>query len=263
MAAKDIAVPIVISERNNPRLQHFNLMWRTARSLTYPNAYAFVTMTQGAADYYPASQRRRTEIIPNPVALPQDWKNRRGNKTIAAVGRLTAQKRFDRLIDAFAKVAKDCADWKLVIWGEGELRDALENQCASLQPDIAQRISLPGVTPTPGGWIETADVFVLSSEFEGWPNVIAEAMTAGLPILALGCEYGVSELLEDGKNGLLVPANDMTAFETGMRTLLNDAAIREQYAQNAKEAAKQYTIENVAKRWDDLLNDAIINTKTQ
>ena len=101
----------------------------------------------------------------------------------------------------------------------------------------------------------------LFAEHEGWPNVIAEAMSAALPILALSCEYGVSELLEGGKNGLLVPETNMAAFETGMRKLLDDDALRSKYAHNAELAAKQYTIENVAKRWDNLIYDAIENTK--
>jgi glycosyltransferase involved in cell wall biosynthesis len=255
-AARGLGVPVVISERNNPRLQGFDSLWAAARAIAYPRAFAFVTMTAAAASFYPPSQRPNTRIIPNPVTLPSGWVDRRGAKTIAAVGRLTRQKRFDRLISAFAAAAGDFPDWTLMIWGEGELRAALEAQRGRLAPDIAARIALPGLTPSPGAWIESADLLVLSSDYEGWPNVIAEAMAAELPVLAFDCECGVKELVANGKTGRLVPAGDVEALTAGLRELMGDGALRRRFAQNARAEAARYAIENVAAQWDDLLAEA-------
>jgi glycosyltransferase involved in cell wall biosynthesis len=261
LAAQGLDTPVIISERNNPKLQTFDRLWRTARSFAYPRAFSFVTMTQGAAEYYPERQRPRLRLIPNPVNLPATWTNRRGGKTIAAVGRLTSQKRFDLLIDAFAAVASDFPDWKLVIWGEGELRENLEAQCESLPQNIRSRISLPGVTPSPGAWIESADIFVLSSEYEGWPNVVVEAMGAALPILASECEFGVSELISHNNTGLLAPVNDSQALAAGLRTLLDDEGMRARLAKNAAAEAAQYTIENISAQWDEIIGEAALKAR--
>ncbi len=257
LAAQGLGIPVVISERNNPKLQQFDRLWATARGLAYPRAYSFVTMTEGAAEFYPAKQRPRTQLIPNPVTLPAGWTNKRGGKTVAAVGRLTAQKRFDRLIEAFASVAGEFPDWNLVIWGEGELRQALEAQVRNLAPSVQTQISLPGVTPSPGSWIETTDVFVLSSDYEGWPNVIAEAMTAALPIVSTDCEFGVKDMIEHGRTGMLAPMEDVTALADALRSVLADESLRNRLAQNAAEKAAQYTVENVAAQWNAVIDKAV------
>ncbi|MEL7190355.1 MAG: glycosyltransferase family 4 protein, partial [Pseudomonadota bacterium] len=207
LATHQSGIPVIISERNNPTLQTFNAFWRMARSRSYPNAFSFVTMTKGAAEYYPEKQRPRTRIIPNPVNLPANWQNKRKGNTITAVGRLADQKQFHLLIDAFAKIAGEFPDWNLTIWGEGGLRDALEKQRKALNLD--DRVSLPGLTDIPGQWIETADVVAMSSAYEGWPNVVVEAMAAQLPVVTFDCEHGPSDMIEDGVTGYLVPQDDV------------------------------------------------------
>ncbi len=253
-AAKSLNTPVIISERNNPNAQQFNRMWRTARARTYPRAFAFVTMTRGAAEYYPERQRPRTTIIPNPINLPEDWRNQRGGKILTAVGRLTEQKRFDVLIDAFAEIADDFPDWTLTIWGEGEDRAKLEAQRDAL--GLSERIKMPGLTPKPGAWIETADVFALSSDYEGWANVILEAMAAGLPIVSTDCPYSPGDLLDHGRSGMLVPTGDAHAFAGALSEVLADQTLRGRLGDNAREASRQYRTEKIVAQWDALVNAA-------
>ncbi|WP_338240853.1 glycosyltransferase family 4 protein [Aurantiacibacter hainanensis] len=255
LAARRVGVPVIISERNNPTLQTFNAFWRMARSYTYPKAFSFVTMTRGAAEYYPERQRPRTTIIPNPVNLPESWSDRRGGNTITAVGRLTGQKQFHLLIDAFARIAPEFPEWNLVIWGEGDRRGELESQRSRLGLD--DRIALPGLTDWPGQWIETADVFVLSSAYEGWPNVIVEAMAAELPVVAFDCEHGVSDMIEDGVNGRIVPLNDVAALSDALASVLGDTGLREGLAHRALQASARYNTGAIADRWIDIFEDAI------
>ncbi len=255
LAADRCQVPVIISERNNPTLQKFNRFWRMARAYTYPKAFSFVTMTMGAAEYYPARQRPRTTIIPNPVNLPENWENRRQGNTVTAVGRLADQKQFHLLIDAFALIAADFPGWRLVIWGEGAARAELEKQRSRLGMD--DRIALPGLTDNPGQWIETADVFALSSAFEGWPNVIVEAMAAELPVVAFDCEHGVADMIEDGASGRLVPQGDVPALAEALASLMAKPDLRREYAQRAKEASARFDTDAIADKWMDIVNDAM------
>ncbi|MDJ0979601.1 MAG: glycosyltransferase family 4 protein [Erythrobacter sp.] len=255
LAAGRKGPPVIISERNNPTLQSFNALWRAARAYTYPKAFSFVTMTRGAAEYYPERQRPRTRIIPNPVNLPEDWQDRREGNTITAVGRLTDQKQFHLLIEAFARIAEAFADWNLVIWGEGERRADLEKQRARLGLD--DRIALPGLTERPGQWVETADVFALSSAYEGWPNVIVEAMAARLPVVSFDCEHGVADMIEDGVSGCLVPQGNVSALADALASVLGDPTLRHRLADGALEASARYDTDTIANQWIEIVDEAL------
>lgn len=254
LAAAPMHLPVIISERNNPTLQQFNALWRMARAYTYPKAFSFVTMTKGAAEYYPERQRPRTTIIPNPVNLPEHWENRRTGSTVSAVGRLTGQKQFHLLIDAFAMIAAEFPSWNLVIWGEGAARPQLEQQRSRLGLD--HRIALPGLTEKPGQWIETADVFVLSSAYEGWPNVIVEAMAAQLPVAAFVCDHGVADMIEESVTGLLVPQGNVSALAKALARLLGDPALRQGIAGRALEASARFNTSAIADQWIEIVNEA-------
>ncbi|MHA7819574.1 MAG: glycosyltransferase family 4 protein [Erythrobacter sp.] len=255
LAARRSRVPVIVSERNNPTIQRFNLIWRMARVYTYPKAFSFVTMTKGAADYYPQSQRPRTRIIPNPVQLPQGWQDRRMGNTITAVGRLTGQKQFHLLIEAFASIAAQFPSWNLTIWGEGDLRKDLEEQRARL--GLEDRISLPGLTEQPGQWVETADLLVLSSAYEGWPNVIVEAMAAGLPVISFDCEHGVTDMIDDGVSGRLVAQGCVAGLASAMANLLGDAEARQRLAENALKASERYETDVIASQWMQIVEEAL------
>ncbi|MEE4201424.1 glycosyltransferase family 4 protein [Erythrobacter sp.] len=260
LAARRSRLPVIVSERNNPTLQRFNAMWRAARAYTYPKAFAFVTMTDGAASYYPANQRPRTTIIPNPVQLPKGWSNRREGNTITAVGRLTGQKQFHLLIEAFASIAAQFPKWNLTIWGEGEARAELEALRASHGLD--DRVSLPGLTTTPGQWVETADILVLSSAYEGWPNVIVEAMAAELPVVAFDCEHGVSDMIDSGVSGQLVSQGDVAGLAGAMASLMANPALRRSLAANALAASARYNTASIADEWMRLVQRALGSKST-
>lgn len=258
LAADRTNVPVIVSERNNPYVQKFDRFWDAARRYAFPKAFAFVTMTQGAADFFPPNQRRRTRIIPNPVSIPA-VERRSAGKTLTAVGRLTEQKRFDRLLEAFARIAGDFPDWSLVIWGEGELRGALEALAEKL--GLGGRVRLPGLTAAPGGWLETADILALSSDYEGWPNVVIEALAGGVPVVAVDCEFGVKEILRNGDLGLIAPRENAGDFAEALATMMRDEGLRRDLAAKGREAAKQYSPAAIAAKWDALIAEALAETK--
>ncbi|QIG49931.1 glycosyltransferase family 4 protein [Nordella sp. HKS 07] len=255
LSTRGLPVPVVVSERNNPALQPFGAPWHWLRALTYPRAFGLVTMTKGALEYFPKKMRRREWVIPNPVELPQAWQERRGNHTLVAVGRLVPQKGFDLLLQAFARAAAAAPEWSLTIWGEGPDRAKLERQRDEL--GLNGRVHFPGVTERPGIWIETADAFVLSSRYEGWGIVLLEAMAAGLPVVSFDCEWGPREMINDGVDGLLVPAEDVASLSGALVKIMKDDTLRRQLGTTAAEAVKRYSRERVMAEWDNVVRDAL------
>lgn len=254
LATRGLSVPVIVSERNNPELQSFGPIWRSLRAALYPRAYALVTMTARAMAYFPPASRPRGRVIPNPVVLPAGWSPKRNGRTLTAVGRLVEQKGFDLLLEAFAKIAAQFPSWNLVIWGEGEKRAQLEALRDRL--GLNERVAMPGVTASPGAWIETADVFVLSSRFEGWGIVLTEAMAAGLPVISFDCPYGPREMITPGIDGILVPPENVTALADALTQVLNDAALRTSLGAAAQASTLRFAPEHVLAAWDSIIADA-------
>ncbi|WP_245448296.1 MULTISPECIES: glycosyltransferase family 4 protein [Neorhizobium] len=244
-------IPVAVSERNNPDAQTFGRVWRLLRGWLYPRAFCLVTMTAGALAHFSDEIRRNGRIIPNAVDLPAAWTNRRAGGTLTAVGRLTHQKGFDLLLHAFAKVADRHREWKLVIWGEGEERGPLEALCSRLGLD--KRVEMPGLTAVPGQWVETADVFVLSSRYEGWGIVLLEAMAAGIPVVSYNCNWGPGEMVTHAYDGLLVEPESVDELANALDLTLGDSSLRESLAMNAISSAKRYSPERVFQAWDGLV----------
>lgn len=255
LACLGIPAPVVVSERNNPAVQPFGKIWKWLQSRLYPRAFGLVTMTQGALDYFPPAMRRRGWVIANAVDLPPDWVNRRKNNTLTAVGRLTHQKGFDLLLKAFALVAPKHPDWKLVIWGEGDDRKLLEAQRDAL--GLQARVEMPGVTARPGLWVETADVFVLSSRYEGWGIVLLEAMAVELPVVSFECEWGPGTMITNGDDGILVPCENVDALALALDAMLGDQIQRETMGAKAALSARKYLPERILAEWDGVLLSAV------
>ncbi|OAP39364.1 amylovoran biosynthesis protein AmsD [Sinorhizobium americanum] len=243
-------VPVIVSERNNPASQPFGPFWRRLQASLYPRAFGLVTMTQGALDFFPSNIRRKGWVIANPVDLPRDWQNRRGKNILAAVGRLTRQKGFDLLLEAFARIADTHPEWRLVIWGEGDERRNLETLRDTL--GLQKRVDMPGITERPGLWIETADAFVLSSRYEGWGIVLLEAMAAGLPVVSFECEWGPRVMITHESDGILVPKEDVEALAKALDRMLSDRNLRERLGKRAAASAQRYRPEQVLAEWDML-----------
>lgn len=248
LAGMRLGMPIIVSERNNPELQPFGRGWRWLQQRLYPRAFGLVTMTRGALETFPTAMRRRGWVVPNAFDLPPGWNNRREDTVLTAVGRLTHQKGFDLLLEAFAKIAPDLPEWHLRIWGEGEERASLEAQRDRL--GLADRVSLPGVTARPGEWVETADVFVLSSRYEGWGIVLLEAMAAGIPAVSFRCQWGPEEMIRDGEDGILVERENIDALAEALRKIMKDPLLRYHLGRSAEQSAGRFTQQRVLAEWD-------------
>ena len=254
IAARGMGIPVIVSERNNPALQKVGPVWGALRRWTYPRAAGLVTMTQGAMRYFASAIPPRTWVIPNPAKIPEMAVRRPSpGRTIGAVGRFVPQKGFDLLLDAFAKVARAVPEWRLVVWGEGPDRAALEVQRTQLGLD--ERVELPGITTRPGEWIAQSDLFVLSSRFEGWGLVVGEAMAAGLPVVSFDCEWGPAEMIEQGKSGVLVPNGDTDALAEALIALCRDSDRRDALGRQAAQRMRRFTPENILAQWQAAIAD--------
>jgi glycosyltransferase involved in cell wall biosynthesis len=255
LASRGLGFPVVVSERNNPEQQRFRGIWSWLRQRLYGTACCVVAPSRGVLETFSGDIRRRGRVIPNPVDLTPAASARRGSGHLVAVGRLVHQKGFDLLLRAFAEVAPEHPAWTLTIWGEGEERAALEALTTEL--GLAGRVRLPGLTERPGQWIEDADIFVLSSRFEGFPNVIAEAMAAGLPVIAFDCPWGTDEIVRHGEDGLLVPLNDVHALAAAMRRLIADPERRRRLGEAGARNVRRFGTEAVVAEWDALIRAAV------
>ena len=190
-------------------------------------------------------------MIPNPVDLPRAVAGAQRSRTLVAVGRLDEQKGFDLLLPAFAKIAGRHPEWRLVIWGDGELARRARGSARRL--GLADRVQLPGVTERPGQWVDDASLFVLSSRYESFGNVVTEAMAAGLPVLVTDCPWGPGEIVRHDVDGWLVPPEDVAALAKGLDLLMGDDALRARLAAAALRNVRRFGRERVMALWDELV----------
>jgi glycosyltransferase involved in cell wall biosynthesis len=250
-AALPLKLPLIISERNNQRLQPMHPAWRLALNLLYRRADLVVMQTVRSLDCLPPSQRDRAIVIPNPVQIPRVAETRERRRVIVAVGRLIDQKGFQDLITAFGQISRLDPEVHLTIWGEGPLRDRLQQQI--LSEGLCGKVNLAGVSATHEDWTAAADIFVLPSRYEGFPNVLLEAMAAGLPVIASDCDYGPRDLITHEVNGLLVPCADPDGLARAMRRMVGDPQFADQMARAARSSVRAYAARLIVAEWIDVL----------
>lgn len=253
LATLGLGIPVIVSERIDPSCHRIGAAWRVLRRWSYRYATYVVTLTPDALRYFPGSVRRRGDVIPNPVSVPLDAGLAPAGgrkKIIIAMGRLTHQKGFDRLIAAFSMVAANHPGWSLTIWGEGDDRQTLEQLRDRL--DLQGRVTLPGWTSDPFAEMREAGLFVLSSRCEGFPNVLCEALACGLPVLSFDCP-GPRHIVRDGIDGILVPPGDVNKLAAAMDRLMADQPERERLGANGIEVTKRFGKDKVMGMWDRLI----------
>ena len=199
---------------------------------------------------------RKIEFIPNPspplpsTPLPRPkFKGTFKGKYILAVGRLNKQKGFDLLLHAYADLLQAMAKPAppLVIVGDGEERQPLTQLAKTL--GIAGRVIFVGMVDNPESWYAHAELFVLSSRFEGWGNVTVEAMAQGCAVVSFDCPVGPGEIITHGKNGLLVANGDVAGLTKGMAKVLGDGKLRQRLGEGGKKRARDFAIDALAPLW--------------
>jgi glycosyltransferase involved in cell wall biosynthesis len=190
----------------------------------------------------------RTGVVPG-------WKPKTDRDIIQllAVGRLTRQKGFDLLIDAAASVTD--LPWHLTILGEGPDRGALLEQVRV--HGLGDRVSLPGFVPNPYPWFAQADLFLLSSRWEGFGHVIVEAMATGTPVLSTNCPSGPDEIIDDSTTGVLCEPGTAEPLAAALRTLITDAPLRQRLATVAQETPARFDIPTIVGQYEALFDQLL------
>lgn len=240
---------VVVSDRIYPATKKkHNLL---LSKLIYPLADGYVFQTKEARACYTGKINRLGCVIYNP--LIKDLPNAivpSYEKYITTVGRLTNQKNHTLLIRAFAEFSKNHPDYSLKIYGNGPLKEQLQQLAAEL--GISDKVHFMGTVENVPSYIRDASMFVLSSDYEGMPNVLAEAMAMGLPCVATDClGGGAAALIRDGENGLLVPCKDVQSLCAAMEKLADNAQLANALADRAKKKRTDLSVESITQQWID------------
>lgn len=182
----------VISERNDPAHFSGRAIVKTISRMLMKTASGYVFQTRDAQQYYGLEKHRKSVVIPNPLRdadkMPAPFTGETRRKSIVNVGRLIGQKNQTMLIEAFSRISAEYPEYQLTIWGEGGDRKKLQEQIDSL--GLEGRVNLPGSSNQVYQEILDAGIFVLSSDYEGMPNALMEAMALGLPCISTDCPCG-------------------------------------------------------------------------
>jgi glycosyltransferase involved in cell wall biosynthesis len=257
VATVGIGTRNIVSERIDPREQSEMLPVSVLRNVLYRTADAVVVLSERIRPWAETIvPRERVHVIPNPVALSLygsfPLQQKLPGRTIAAIGRLSPQKGFDVLISAFAQCACEHPNWSLIIVGEGPERSRLTAMIEKLK--LENRVTLPGRIQHTIGFLRTVDLFVMSSRYEGFPNVLVEAMACGLPVISTRWN-GATEIIQDGIDGILVPPNDPLSLAAAMRRLMSHSDERARLGAQALDVSKRFDLNGIMRLWEDLITD--------
>ena len=191
-------------------------------------------------------------VIPNFSNIQLHERNGRKSKVAISAGRLESVKGYNRLIAAWEIVAQKCPDWQLEIWGEGSLRESLQRQIDALH--LSSVVHLKGVSPSIGEVYSHSSFFVMSSLYEGFPLVLVEAMNCGLPCVSFDIT-GANSIIDNGKNGFLVPDNDVNALAEACIKLIENKVLLEDMGKQAYMSGKCFSKPKVMQKWLDLFRE--------
>jgi len=252
VAAFGLGVRVVVSERTNPELNRgVSRAWRALRRIAYfLGADQVVAQTGAAAQWIERQCRVKVVVIPNPLRFLLEVRCER-EPLIIAVGRLSKEKGFYLLINAFARISSKFQDWRVIVIGEGpdhrnliELRNRLQ---------LVDRIEFIGQVRNVEKWMARASLVVQPSRFEGFPNVVLESMGMGAAVISSDCRSGPSEIIEDGINGRLVPVEDVAALTRVMVELMSQPKVRERLGREALKVKQRYRQDLIMAQWEACL----------
>ncbi|MFA0062720.1 glycosyltransferase family 4 protein [Vibrio breoganii] len=258
---------VIFSKTRHITWEHFNynttfgMLSRTlARWLAASFSDTIVTLTKQDKDYWVSSRFCRTNVeqIYNPSPFDRSFSNPKDNenRNVLAVGRLTYQKGFDILLEIWSTVEPLNPTWTLTIVGDGEDREHLEK----LRKDLKLRnVVFEGFADNVSKYYEKSDIYVMTSRFEGFPMVLLEAASNGLPVVSFDCETGPREMIVNGKTGIVVENKDTNKFALELMTLMKDRSHRYRMSCNSLNEAREYSIERIGPQWSRIINNLASN----
>lgn len=240
----------VAAIRNHPEYKKLPLLYSFLRSLLYKRANVIVVQTEGIKNWFAKKGYQKLKVIPNPITLNKEVGKSAEDKTIVACGRLVPQKGFDKLLEVFCGLTEEMPDWQVQIIGDGPEYKKLSKKTTEL--GIEDKVTFLGYQKNPSRFYSKAGVFSFTSDYEGFPNALCEAMVAGMAVVSYDCPSGPSDLVIDGENGFLVPLGDMNLFKERLRQVMKDVDLRLAFSKEAVKIADKLNMTQVALAWEEL-----------
>ena len=218
--------------------------------------YAYsVFQSEGACKFY-SIDKQRSCVICNPC-FPVEISGIEKENVICAAGRLSEDKGFDTLLDAFKEIENEFPEYKLIIYGDGPYKGVLQRKISNLE--LADKVVLYGKVKHLPDYLQKAKLFVLASWYEGLPNVLIEAMSVGTPIVATDCSPGGARFLMNGgkRGGIIVPVKSASKMADAMRVMLTDTEFSNSMGEKGKEILDLYSPDTIAKQWNEVIEDVL------
>lgn len=245
-----IKIPIIVTERADP--DHYPSWKKFLHRRAASCASGFVFQTPDAQEWYSRYiEGIPVRVIPNAVNPDMEFEAHKGprQKVIVTAARFVDEKNIPLLLHAFAKICASWPEYSLILYGDGYLRKQLEQEAQEL--GIASRVCFPGFTNNVASKIKSASLFVLSSDVEGMPNTLIEAMALGLPCISTDCRGGGARyLIQNGHNGILVPTRDADALARAIDAILRDFALAEKLGNHAAMIKDRLSSQRVYHEWE-------------
>lgn len=254
LATRGLPVKTLVSVRNDPNKEYAGKLGNFVGKVLLPMADGCVFQTKEAQEWFPQKLQKKSKIIYNAVKEEFYHIERKPNRgEIVTCGRLTEQKNHAMLISAFAEVVEQYPYATLKIYGEGNLRDTLQEQIDAV--GLSDKAFLMGATNDVGKALQTADVFVLSSDYEGMPNALMEAMAAGVPCISTDCPCGGPGELLHNREEILVGVGNSKKFAQQTKKLLADQQQKDIETDYVKLCAENFAPEAVMKCWEHYIKE--------
>lgn len=261
LAGLGLPCKVIATEHIHPPMLFEGRFWECLRRWTYPFADKVVALTEKSRLWLQEHCHcKRVTVIPNSISLPipvvEPLVSPQAvvgaqRRVLLAAGRMAEQKGFDILIDSFGRIASDFPAWNLVILGDGDDRRALTAQIAAA--GLGDRVLLPGQVGNMPDWYERADLYVLSSRFEGFSMTIVEAMASGCAVVSFDCDAGPGDIITHGHDGLLVrQVGDPQALADALSILMKDDETRALMASRARAVVDRFSVARVFSMWRDV-----------
>lgn len=252
LAGKISGKRVIVAERNDPSSFPFSKKLRMIRNISYRFADRIVFQTEEQKKYFPKKIQKKGVIICNPIRnnMPAPYKGVR-NKHIVTAGRVDKQKNIPLLFRSYLRIANEYPEYDLFIYGKGKLEN--EMQDLAKQMGLTNRIHFEGFKENVNDIIKDSAMFVLSSDFEGISNAMIEALALGIPTICTDCPIGgARQMIQDGKNGLLVPVGDDGALYNAMKKIIDNPQFADELAEEGKKIRLLYPEDKIVQKWLDL-----------
>lgn len=246
-------IKVIVTEETDPAQHNIGRIWDILRIIFYLRANAITVKINKYKDFFWNIPSSRIFVIPNPIMNPVKTKENYNDcfYKIVAIGRLSKEKGFDKLIKAFNLLDKKYEQWKLSIYGAGLEQEALQQLID--HNSLQDRVILEGWKKEIYDIFLEADIYILSSSFEGFGLSLCEAMSAGMPVISFDCPSGPGEIIQHGENGFLVPPGDIEKLTETIQYLLDNQKVRGYIGENAKKILLRYGLNEVMRIWQELI----------